>query len=103
MRCDNGDDTVRRAIGGDTESVAWIAEHGSGAEHVVVVVMAALLASDITPLDRARKLAATGRDRQIVEIARAHLEGRTDQVGDLARDHLADFPDSLIVAWIASL
>jgi hypothetical protein len=37
-----------------------------------------------------------------VEIARAHLAGQSELVDALARDHLVDYPDSLIVAWIAS-
>ena len=53
-------------------------------------------------LDRARAVAATSRDRQVVAIARAHLAGDHDLVDALARDHLVDHPDSLIVAWIAS-
>ena len=44
----------------------------------------------------------TSRDRQVVEIARAHLRGDADLVDALARDHLVDHPDSLVVAWIAS-
>ena len=35
-------------------------------------------------------------------IARAHLTQDVDLVDALARDHLVDYPDSLIVAWIAS-
>jgi hypothetical protein len=52
-------------------------------------------------LGRARSLAATSRDRQTVEIARAHLDGRRDQVDALARDHLVDHPSNLVVAWLA--
>jgi len=96
------DDTVRHAIGGDAGAVEWIATHAATSRHAPVLVMAALLALDPAPLDRARVLATTSRDRQIVEIARAHLDGRSDQVDALARDHLVDHPDSLLVAWIAS-
>ena len=53
-------------------------------------------------LDLSRIDAATSRDRQLVAIARAHLDGDGDLVDALARDHLVDYPDSLIVAWIAS-
>ena len=35
-------------------------------------------------------------------ITRAHLGGNRDLVDALARDHLVEYPDSLIVAWIAS-
>jgi hypothetical protein len=95
------DTTIRRAIGGDVHAATWIATSADGTDVAVVVVMAALLARCPQRLDLARDLAVTSRDRQVVEIARAHLEGRTDLVDALARDHLVDHPDSLIVAWIA--
>jgi hypothetical protein len=38
----------------------------------------------------------------VVAVARAHLDGNSQLVDALARDHLVDYPDSLIVAWIAS-
>ena len=44
----------------------------------------------------------TTRDRQLVAIAAAHLDGDHDRVHTLARDHLADHPDHLLVAWIAA-
>jgi hypothetical protein len=67
-----------------------------------VIAMAALLERGTSRLGRALAAASTSRDRQVVEIARAHLDGRSELVDALARDHLVDFPDSLIVAWIAS-
>jgi hypothetical protein len=51
---------------------------------------------------RAATLAATTRDSQLVAIATAHLDGYNDRDEDLARDHLADHPDSVLVAWITS-
>jgi hypothetical protein len=102
MAADATDDLVRRAIGGDASAVEWIRAHVDGSGHTLVMVMAALLDSAPRWLDRARSLAATSRDRQVIEIARAHLNGRTDLVDALARDHLVDHPDSLLVAWIAS-
>ena len=35
-------------------------------------------------------------------IASAHLAGDRDRVDALARDHLVDYPDSILVAWIAA-
>lgn len=93
---------VRRAIGGDTDAVAWIIGEASTTDSAAILVMAALLGSGAALLDRARAIALTSRDRQTVEIARAHLDGRADQVDALARDHLVDHPGSLVVAWIAS-
>ena len=49
-----------------------------------------------------RPSAATTRDRQLVAIAAAHLAGDAGRVEDLARDHLADHPDSVLVAWITA-
>jgi hypothetical protein len=96
------DDAIRRAIGGDADAVAWIAAHVDTTDAALVIVMVALYERDPIRLDRARSLALTSRDRQVVEIARAHLDGRSGLVDALARDHLVDHPDSLIVAWIAS-
>ncbi len=53
-------------------------------------------------LDRATELAETTRDRQLVAIAHAYLAGDRFRVDVLAREHLADFPGSLLVASIAA-
>jgi hypothetical protein len=52
-------------------------------------------------LIRAAELAATTRDRQLVAIAGAYLEGDSERVDVLAREHLVDYPDNVLVAWIA--
>jgi hypothetical protein len=52
---------------------------------------------------RAGALAATTRDRQLVAIAAAHLSGEDDLVDALARDHLVDHPDNVLVAWMAGV
>ncbi len=96
------DQVVQRAIGGDTGAVDWIALNGEATDDPTVVVMAALFGSPDSRLVRAAGVATTRRDRQMVAIARAHLEGKVDLVDALARDHLADFPDSYVVSWIAS-
>jgi hypothetical protein len=94
--------SIRRAIGGDRDAIAWVVAHAEDSGDAMVMTLAALLHHDRAGLDRARSVAATSRDRQVVEIARAHLDGAADLVDALARDHLVDHPDSLIVAWIAS-
>jgi hypothetical protein len=100
---DHSTDTViRQAIGGDPGATTWILAQADTTESAVVIAMAALLERLPGRLDRARDAAATSRDRQVVEIARAHLNGKSELVDALARDHLVDYPDSLIVAWIAS-
>jgi hypothetical protein len=54
-------------------------------------------------LIRAAEAATTTRERQLVAIAEALLDGDTDRVDVLAREHLTDHPDHLLVAFIADL
>jgi hypothetical protein len=54
-------------------------------------------------LSRAAEVATSTRDRQLVAVASAHLRGDDDQALLLARDHLADHPDDVLVASIAAL
>jgi hypothetical protein len=102
MTQDAADSVIRQAIGGDVNAIAWIAAQADTTDDPVMIVMAAVLARHPNRLDRARAVAATSRDRQVVAVARAHLDGNCELVDALARDHLVDYPDSLIVAWIAS-
>ena len=91
------------AVGGDAD-IAAIIERAHTSDDVTTVVAAALFApADNNDLmHRAATLATTSRDRQLVEIAIAHLAGNAGRVDDLARDHLVDHPDSVLVAWITS-
>ena len=96
------DIAIRQAIGGDRAAIAWLLAYADTVDDPIVIVMAALLEQQPKRLRRADAVAATTRDRQVVAIARAHLDGQSDRVDALARDHLADFPANLIVAWIAA-
>jgi hypothetical protein len=96
------DDMVRRAIGEDAAAIEWIGTHAATTRQPIVLVMAALLERDAALLRRALVLAATTRDRQVIAIAGAKLRQDREMVDALARDHLADHPDSYVVAWIAS-
>ncbi len=102
MTDDSVDLVIRQAIGGDVEAISWITANADTSDDAVLIVMAALLVRAPNRLDRARAVAATSRDRQVVAIARADLDGQSELVDALARDHLVDYPDSLIVSWIAS-
>lgn len=102
MSNDSVDTAIRKAIGGDRDATAWILAQADTTESAVVMTMAALLERLPGRLERALAAASTTRDRHVVEIARAHLDGNSELVDALARDHLADYPASLIVAWIAS-
>jgi hypothetical protein len=67
------------------------------------LVAAALVGDDADELlRRAAQAATTTRDRQVVAIATAHVHGDHDLVDALARDHLVDHPDSVLVASIAA-
>jgi hypothetical protein len=66
------------------------------------LVAGAVLTGSTDPLDRAAELATCTRDRQLVVLARAHLEGADDLFDALVRDHLASYPDHVIAAWIAT-
>jgi len=88
---------------GDEAAIARIVQQAQSSNDVTTIVAAAFFApagSDL--MARAASLAITTRDRQLVAIATAHLNGDADRVEDLARDHLADHPDSVLVAWITS-
>jgi hypothetical protein len=52
-------------------------------------------------LRRAEAAACCARDRQVVAVAAAYLRGDADRALMLARDHLADHPDSVLVSRIA--
>ena len=101
---DDGSDTViRQAIGGDAVAIAWILAAAPTRPTTRSWSRWPRCWSATPPrLDRAAALAVTSRDRQVVAIARAHLAGDGELVDALARDHLVDYPDSLIVVWIAS-
>ena len=85
-------------------AIAEIVRRAHTRDDVTTVVAAALFAPDDEQrlMARADSLAVTSRDRQLVQIAGAHLHGDADRVEHLARDHLADHPDSVLVAWITS-
>ncbi len=93
---------IRQAIGGNSDAAGWIGAQVDVTDEPALLVMAALLAGLPGLLQRAGAAASTREDRQLVVIARAHLDGHHELVDALARDHLVDFPGSYLVAWIAS-
>jgi hypothetical protein len=96
---------IRQAIAGNGDAVARVRAQGEVTGDPKLLVIAALVAprEDAGPLvDRAAAVASYREDRQLVAIVRAHLADDRELVDALARDHLADFPASYLVAWVAS-
>jgi hypothetical protein len=94
---------LHQLVVGDATAIAAIVEASRTSDDPPILVAAALFAPDGDGLmARAGRIAATTRDRQLVAIATAHLRGDRDLVDALARDHLVDHPDNVLVAWIAS-
>jgi hypothetical protein len=93
---------IHQLVVGDAAAIAAIVEASRTSDDPMILVAAALFAVDGDGfMARARGMAATTRDRQLVAIAAAHLRGERDLVDALARDHLVDHPDNVLVAWIA--
>ncbi len=99
------DDTthlIQRLIGGGTEARTAILDRAGTDAPPEVLIAAALIRGDGTLLAQASKQALTTRDRQLAAIAAAHLDRDEDLLDALVRDHLADHPDSILAAWIAT-
>ena len=93
---------IRSLALGDETAIAAVVEAAHATDDPETLVAAALVAADGADLlTRAEQLATTTRDRQLVAIASASRRGDAELVDALARDHLVDHPDSVLVAWIA--
>ena len=103
MTDDRVDTVIRQAIGGDVDAISWIAAHADTVDDRGPHRDGRRPGTaSRSPRPRPRRRRVDSRDRQVVAIARAHLDGERELVDALARDHLVDHPDSLIVGWIAS-
>jgi hypothetical protein len=96
---------LQHVVLGDAAAIAAIVEAARTCDEPAILVAAALFVPADADADalvrRAARAAATTRDRQLVAIAGAHLRGERALVDALARDHLVDHPDNVLVAWIA--
>ena len=95
---------LRRLISGDQTAVAAVLARARTSDAPALLVAAALISGDGDGLllARATTHAATTRDRQLVAVAAADLKGDHDLFDALIRDHLADHPDNVLAAWIAT-
>jgi hypothetical protein len=93
---------LHRLVVGDDAAIAAIVEASHTSGDPLILVAAALFGPGTEGLlDRARGVATSTRERQLVAIATAHRCGERELVDALARDHLVDHPDDVLVAWIA--
>ena len=96
------EELIHQLVVGDAAAITAIVEASRTSDDPMILVAAALFAPDGEGIvARARAIATTTRDRQLVAIAGAHLNGERELVDALARDHLVDHPDNVLVAWIA--
>ena len=94
---------IRRFIAGDATAIGVLVEQAETSDDPAVLTAAALVVPTWPALLTRATAAADGtRDRQLVAIAAAYLRGDTDHALLLARDHLAEHPNSLLVAHIAA-
>jgi hypothetical protein len=75
-------------------------DHPNDIDRLVAEALAVPADRDL--LAAAGAQATSTRDRQVVAIAAAYLDRNHDLVDALARDHLVDHPDSVLVAEIAA-
>jgi len=114
---DDIDTLLHRMIGGDQLAATEILDRAATTDSPKLLVAAAVIttpavnnpasstAGTAKPqhlLARAGKSAVTTRDRQLVAVAAAHLNGAGDLLDVLVREHLSDFPDNILAAWIAT-
>ncbi|MGZ5399133.1 MAG: hypothetical protein ACXWDM_03910 [Nocardioides sp.] len=92
---------LHRLVGGDPRAANEILALAPTTDSASVLVAAAMLVRDASHLTRAAELATGSRERQLVVLAEAHLEGKASLLDVLVRDHLADHPDQVLAAWIA--
>jgi hypothetical protein len=100
---DDSEALLWRLIGGDAAAVCEIREKATADTSASMLVAAALVSDGSDELiARAAAVATSTRDRQLVALAAAHLDGDDELLDVLVRDHLADHPDNVLAAWIAS-
>jgi len=94
---------IRQLITDDRTMADGLIRHAKTSNEPIVLVVAALTHPPEAGLAaQALRIASSTQDRQVIAIACAFLAGETDRVDALAREHLVDYPDSVLVAWLAA-
>jgi hypothetical protein len=100
---DDHDPLLRALFGGDDQAATQILSRAAATTSPALLVAAALLTPEPSALlARAATSSVTTRDRQLLAIAIAHLDGDEELLDALVRDHLAEHPDNILAAWIAA-
>jgi hypothetical protein len=100
---DDNDRLLRALFGGDDQAATQILTRAAVTTSPALLVAAALLTPEPSALlARAASSAVSTRDRQLLAIAIAHLDGDEELLDALVRDHLADHPDNILASWIAA-
>jgi hypothetical protein len=100
---DEIDNLLHRLIGGEAAAAAEILDRATTASTPKLLVAAALITNEPHGLlARAAQNAVTTRDRQLVAVAANHLNDNTDVLDVLVREHLSDYRDNILAAWIAA-
>ena len=95
-------DLVRRLVAGDPVATAHVVALAATSDDPALLVAAAVASGDPGRLGRASARSRTARDRQLVVLADAHLRGRHELFSVLVREHLSEYPDHVLAAWIAA-
>ena len=100
----NPQSLIRGFIAGSAGATGALAQAACTSRDPALLVAAALVPPGRPDLLlRAAAAATCTRQRQLVAVATAHLRGDHDRALLLARDHLADHPNAVLVAHIAAL
>ena len=94
---------LRRLVVGDDAAIAAIVEASRTSDDPLILVAAALFAADGDALLARAERPSPRRPATASSSPspRAHRRGERELVDALARDHLVDHPDNVLVAWIA--
>ena len=97
------DTLLRRLTGGDPTAADHVRDLARTTDVPALLVAAAFMTRQSQEfLGRALRSAVTTRDRQLIAVTTAHLNGDTELLDVLVREHLSDFPDNILAVWIAA-
>lgn len=92
---------IARLVGGDPLAPVLIRAAAEGHPGSFAALSAlAVIGTDPEDLRRARLLARTRRERQHAAIIEESLTGDPNRARVLAREHLAEFPDDIVISWL---